>query len=113
MQDRTLLRIALFCGLVGVAALFLTTRRIEVTTRPIEELSLLQDEDVAIRGIVDDVEHRKGLTVLRVGYPAQMTVVLFERIDVQRGERVLVTGTLKEYQGEMEIVGDRLIVESD
>jgi RecJ-like exonuclease len=111
MQDSTLLRIALVCGLVGVLVLFIITRGMEVEVQPIEQLGLTQDKEVAIRGTVADVTQRKSLTILEVGYETSIEVVLFDQPEVEVGDMVIVTGELREYKGEPEIVGNKLVIQ--
>lgn len=109
MEDRILLKVALVCAVVGVTALFFVSRQMEVDAQPIEQIKLVEGE-VAIEGEVRDVFQKGSLTVIDVGYDTSMKVVLFEQVDVRVGDKVGVRGRVKEYNGQLELVGEELRV---
>ncbi len=110
MKDRTLLIIALICSIIGLAVLFIISKQLTVEVQPIEKISLFQDKDVTIQGKVKRIIQKQDTTIVEVGYDTSINVVLFEHVYLKPGDKVTVTGKVEEYNGRLEIVGEKLTV---
>lgn len=114
MNDIKLLRIALVIGIAGIICLFFLTKIIEAQEISIGQITEeMIGKKVLVQGIVETVEEKKS--VLLISIKEQETQ---ERISVaffskdyyipEKGEIIAVTGTVKEYYGSLEIVGERI-----
>ena len=115
MEEKTLLRIALICSLLGLLALYLISGSVEIKEKNIEKITLEnKDEFVKLRGIVSNVADTEKVSIIEILQPQKMTVVLFknenQKINLQQGNEVEVFGKVDEYNGKMEIIADRVRV---
>ncbi|MCK4860251.1 MAG: hypothetical protein KAS87_06820 [Candidatus Omnitrophica bacterium] len=115
MKEKTLLKIALICSLLGLLTLYLTSNNIEIKEKNIEKITLEnKDEFVKLKGIVSNVIDTEKVTIMEITQPQQITVVLFKNenktIPIQQGNEVEIIGKVDEYEGRMEIIADRLRV---
>ena len=115
MQEKTLLKIALICSLLGLLILYLISNDIEIKEKNIEKITIdNKDEFVKLNGIVNNVIDTEKVTLIKILQPQEITVVLFKNenktMPIQQGNEVEVIGKVDEYKGKMEIIADRLRV---
>ena len=115
MKEKTLLKIALICSLVGIAALFLISENIEVTQKGIEKITFDDiEKNVKVKGIVKDLFENEKVMILDVEQPSEITIVLFKRknesIGIGKGNLIEVIGKVDKYEGKLEIIGNRVRV---
>ena len=114
MKEKTLLKIALICSLLGLLILYLISDNIEIKEKNIEKITLEnKDEFVKLRGIVSNVVDTEKVVIMEITQPQEITVVLFkdkETVNIQQGNEVEVIGKVDEYEGSLEIIADRLRV---
>lgn len=114
MKEKTLLKIALICSLLGLLILYLISDTIEIKEKNIEKITLEnKDEFVKLRGIVSNVVDTEKVVIMEITQPQEITVVLFkdkETVNIQQGDEVEVIGKVDEYEGKLEIIADRLRV---
>ena len=115
MEEKTLLKMALICSLLGLLILYLISNNIEINEKNIEKITLEnKDEFVKLRGIVSNVVDTEKVVIMEITQPQQMTVVLFKdenkTIPIYEGNEIEVIGKVDEYEGKMEIIADRLRV---
>jgi len=113
MHDSTLLKFALIGAVVGVALLFLVAERLGVSEQVIYRLDELPEgKEVEVNGVVLRVADRGNVLFMDIAEEKieKVTVVLFKssNVSVQEGDVVRVIGSLEEYQGKTEIIGNRL-----
>ncbi|MFH1769990.1 MAG: hypothetical protein ABH828_00355 [archaeon] len=111
MKDSFLLKIALGCSLVGIVALFFIMRFTELDEFSISELYLLEDgSEVKIVGVVEKVVNSNNVTIISVSQKEIISGVIFEKLEVSEGERVEITGALETYEGEKEVLVEKIAV---
>ncbi len=115
MKEKTLLKIALICSLLGLLVIYLISNNIEIKEKNIEKITLdNKDEFVKLRGIVSRVTDTEKVTIMEITQPQQITVVLFKNenktMPIQQGNEVEIFGKVDEYEGKLEIIADRLRV---
>ena len=115
MQEKTLLKIALICSLLGLLIFYLISNDIEIKEKNIEKITIdNKDEFVKLNGIVNNVIDTEKVTLIKILQPQEITVVLFKNenktMPIQQGNEVEVIGKVDEYKGKMEIIADRLRV---
>ncbi|MCH8329453.1 MAG: hypothetical protein IIB81_03605 [Nanoarchaeota archaeon] len=115
MKEKTLLKVALICSLLGLLVIYLISNNIEIKEKNIEKITLdNKDEFVKLRGIVSRVTDTEKVTIMEITQPQQITVVLFKNenktMPIQQGNEVEIFGKVDEYEGKLEIIADRLRV---
>ena len=115
MKEKTLLKIALVCSLLGLLILYLISSNIEIKEKNIEKITLdNKDEFVKLRGVVSNVVDTEKVVIMEITQPQQITVVMFKdenkAMPVYEGNEIEVIGKVDEYEGKMEIIADRLRV---
>jgi DNA/RNA endonuclease YhcR with UshA esterase domain len=108
MKEKTLLKLALFCVVVGLLGLLYISQKLVPTSIAIQSITAADAEkDVKVSGIVSKVTATDKATILEITEPKTITVVLFDNVvGVQKGDAVDVYGTVEEYNGRMEIIGN-------
>lgn len=111
MEEKSLLRLALICSLVGIIALFFISENIEIKEKNINEINKDNiGEDVKIKGIVSRSTDKGKIILLDVIQPETITVVLFKDSDfnISIGTKVEIIGEIDEFNGKMEIIGNEV-----
>jgi molybdenum cofactor biosynthesis enzyme MoaA len=111
MQDSTLLKIALGTSIIGLAALAIILKITGFEEVNISEAKALEEQaSVKISGIVDRVTSKEGFSIINVRKEETVAVVVFDSINLTKGQRVEIIGEIKEYNGEKELVADSITV---
>ena len=113
MKEKSLLKVALICSLLGLLILYLISGNIEIKEKDIEKITIdNKDEFVKLNGIVNNVIDTEKVTLIKILQPQEITVVLFKNenktMPIRQGNEVEVIGKVDEYEGKMEIIADRL-----
>jgi len=106
-----LLRLALICSLAGILALFFISERMEIKEKNINEINKDNiGEDVRIKGIVSKSSDKGKIILLDIIQPETITIVLFKDSDfnISTGTKVEITGEIDEFNGKMEIIGNKV-----
>ena len=115
MKEKTLLKVALICSLVGIVALYFISEDIEVGQKNIGKITLEDiDKNVKVKGVVKDLFENEKVMLITIEQPQDMTIVLFksknESIGINKGSSIEVIGKVDEYEGELEIIGNKVRV---
>ena len=113
MKEKTLLRIALICSVIGLILLFFISENIsvsEVDLSKIDERDI--GEDVKIIGEVLRVTDIGKVMFLEVGQEKveSVPILLFKDSDIslKKGDYVEIIGEIDDYKGEREIIATRV-----
>jgi len=111
MKDKTLLKTALTCSIIGLIILFFISERIEVDEITIDKLDEMEiGKTVKIKGYIEDVANMEKVAFLKVAQEKTevVSIVLFkeENISLDTGDYVEVIGEVEDYEGKKEIVGN-------
>ena len=111
MEDKTLLKTALTCSIIGLMILFFISGRIEIDEVTIDKLDEVElGKTVKIKGYVKDVTNLEKVAFLKVAQEKTeiVSIVLFkeENISLEPGDYVEVIGEIEDYKGEKEIIGN-------
>lgn len=115
MKEKKLLKIALISSLIGLFILFIFSDNISVSEKAI---SKIEDEDIGssvkIIGTVSRVSNSDKVAFLELSQERidTITVVLFkdQNISLVPGMRVEIVGSIEDYNGEKEIIGNRVMI---
>ena len=111
MNESLLLKIALITAILGLAALALITKITDLKEINIGEAKQADEEaTVKITGVVERVTSKEGFSIINVMKEESIAVVLFDKINLSKGQRVEIIGKTREYKGQNEIVAEKIIV---
>jgi DNA/RNA endonuclease YhcR with UshA esterase domain len=108
MKEKALLKIALVASCIGLLLLFIFSKNIEVNEATIDKIDGMQDEEVRIQGVVERVSNKEKVTFIEITQEVTTTVVVFDNISINKGEKIEVIGKVDEYNGESEILAERI-----
>lgn len=111
MNESLLLKTALITAILGLIAITLIVKLTSLEEMNIGEAKQADEGNVVIiTGTVERVTSKEGFSVISIKKEESIDVVLFDSINLSKGQKVEVTGKTKEYQGSKEIVADKIIV---
>lgn len=111
MKEKTLLKIALITSFFGLVVLFFVSNSISVDERNIGKITLDDlDEHVKVKGTVSGLIDTESVVIMNVLQPEEITVVLFKEgdINLQEGDKIEVIGKVEEYDGKVEVIGQKV-----
>ena len=111
MEEKSLLRLALICSLVGIIVLFFISESMEIKEKNINEINKDNvGEDIKIKGIVSKSTDKGKIILLDIIQPETITIVLFKDSDfnISTGTKVEITGEIDEFNGQLEIIGNEV-----
>jgi RecJ-like exonuclease len=107
-----LLKISLTISILGIFALLLISEYSEIPLQNIKDLNKDQLETkVRVQGDLISIKETPGLYLLKLKQSnALIPVVIFkeEILDLKKNSQIEVTGTLTEYNNELEILADTI-----
>ncbi len=111
MKEKTLFKTALIVSIVGVAVLFFISDFSELGETDIQEITIDDlDKNVKVIGAVTKVIDTDKVIIMDIAQQEELKVVVFKdkNVSLKRGDYIEVLGTVEEYKGELEIIGDRI-----
>jgi len=109
MKEKTLLKIAIISALAGILILYLISDNIEVSKSSIGKIENEDiGSDVKVKGVVKDVFNGEKISIITITQPEEMKIILFENVSVSEGDYIEVIGEIDEYNGELEVIGNRV-----
>ncbi len=109
MKEKTLLRIAIIGALSGVFLLYVISDNIELDESSIEKIKGEEmGNDVKVRGVVKDVFNGEKISIITITQPEEMKVLIMENVSFSEGDYIEVIGEVDEYNGEREVIGNRV-----
>lgn len=115
MKEQTLLRIALICAIIGVVVLFFISDNIEINEKNIDKINKDNvGEDVKLKGTISKISNLEDVVFIELEKPATITVVVFKdngkNLTLYKGDNVEIIGEIDEYNGKLEVIGQRIRV---
>jgi len=109
MKEKTLFKLALVIIILGLIILFFVSEKIEIDEKAISKINKENlDEYVKITGTIDSIFKSEKVTILEVKKPESITVIIFDDINLNKGDKVEIIGVVEEYEGSMEVIGHRV-----
>jgi len=110
MNDKTLLKLAIMCSVIGILGLFVLSETTGTETVKIAEIdSSFVDKTIQVNGLVTEVKLSQDLTILEVeDETGKIKALAFEHLQVSKGSKVNIEGTIQEYENEIEIIIEKL-----
>jgi len=114
MKESSLFKIALTISLIGILILLIIVENTEVKKVEIKDIDSKKEEEIVrIIGIINNVKETPGLYLLGVeDNSGKISVIVFkeEKLNISRGNRVEIEGTVKEYQNKKELIAKRISI---
>lgn len=111
MDESTMLKIAMVVGMLGICSLLIVLKASKIGESTLGEAKLMEEGGSAkITGTIERVSAKDQFTILTLRSEERVSVVAFSSMNLSKGQRIEVTGKIKEYEGENEIVADNVIV---
>ena len=111
MDEKKLLTIALFAALIGIFILYLLSESLDYNENSIEKINQEKLKDMMkVKGTISQATNLDNVSFITIEQPATLTIVLFDNLSVSKGEEIEVIGQSEEYEGEMEIIAQRIRV---
>lgn len=112
MEEKTLLKVSLIIGLVGILVLYFISSEIDLETITWTE-GIEEEENIKIAGVVGRVSEGENVVFLEIlnKRVENVKVVLFKEggIVLSEGDYVEIQGTVEEWEGEKEIIGNKIV----
>jgi DNA/RNA endonuclease YhcR with UshA esterase domain len=111
MDQALLLKTAIVIALLGLAAISIIVKTTGVEEINIGEAKQADEEStVKITGTVERVTSKEGFSIINIRKEESITVVLFDSINLSKGQKVEIVGKTKEYNGKKELVADSIVM---
>lgn len=115
MDESILLRIALVCGVAGVIGLYFVSENTGITEISISKINNENiGSTVVVIGTVQKVADFEKTMIIDVSDEngKLVSVLLFKdgKIKINEGNKIKITGTVEEYKGKMELIGEEVKV---
>jgi hypothetical protein len=107
MKEKTLLKLAIICAVLGTSLLVVLAERIEVKQSNMDDLD--DGDDAKVKGIVRKVSNKGNLTFLEIETVQTVKALAFDEVDIEENSYIEAVGSVQEYEGEKELVIDRII----
>jgi len=110
MEEKTLVKLSLICGFFGLFLLFIAFIFVEAEEVGISGIEAIEEKDVKIRGEVISIKDFDSLTVVEIAEIKSVNVVVFDKrlIEFEVGDKITVSGELRDYKGEKEIIAENI-----
>lgn len=110
MKEATLLKIAMITTITGIFLLFIISEKL-----PIEEIKDIETTDkidVKLKGPVSRISDLEKVAFITITQPKDTTVLVFkkEKLNISEGDYIEVIGRIEEYEGEKEVIANRIRV---
>lgn len=111
MDESLLLKAALVIAVLGLAAITLIIKLSGIQEVNIGEAKQAdEDSTVKITGTVERITSKEGFSIINIRKEESIAVVLFDSINLSKGQKVEVIGKTKDYNGGKELVAEKIVV---
>jgi len=107
-MQKWLFFIAFLVSLAGIFVLWIISENINFD-KNIADINSL-DELVKVKGRIVKISNVGNTTFLEIEQPSRIKVVIFDKVELIQNENIEIIGRTEEYQGEMEIIAQRIRV---
>jgi DNA/RNA endonuclease YhcR with UshA esterase domain len=104
VKEKTLLKLALSCGLIGLVLLYVIGEHTQLAETSIFELKHADSGKFRVQGTIEKITEAKGVTIVTISKQETLDIIFFKKVDFDEGNILDVTGELTNYNGEKEIV---------
>ncbi|MBU0758565.1 MAG: hypothetical protein KKF44_10945 [Nanoarchaeota archaeon] len=112
MNEKMLLRISVLFAVIGISALFIISKSIEINNTTIEKIygEKIGDE-VEITGKAIQIIRNEKFTVIKMAQESEIEVIAYDNIaEIREGDALSVKGRIDEYNEKRQIVADKITI---
>ena len=102
MEENLLIKISLFCIVLGLPVLYLLSSSVE------KREHILTEDNIQFKGEIIEVTNKEDTTFLQIVPETPFPVIIFDKTNFQKGQRVEIEGKIDYYKGNLEIIADRI-----
>jgi hypothetical protein len=111
MKEKTLLKIAVIGSLVGIFLLYLISENIKIDQTSVSNIEQENiGTDILLKAQVSDVYNQEGFSIITVIQPKEVQIIAYDNVSLKIGQEIEVIGEIDEYEGEKQIVANRIRV---
>ncbi len=112
MREKTLLKVAIACSVLGLIVLFLVSSNIDIQEYKPSELSKEIGKDVKLKGTVVQVQNKGSFIAIQLKNEYTTQIVLFTKDNstIIKGDNVEIFGKVQEYNNNPEIIASKVRV---
>ena len=107
-MQKWLFFIAFLVSLAGIFILWTISENIDFEKNIAEINRERLDELVKVRGRIVKISNVGNTTFLEIEQPNRINVVVFDNVELIENENIEIIGRTEEYNGEMEIIAQRI-----
>ncbi len=107
MKEKTLLKLAITSSLTGILFLAIISSMLKIPDKSYSEFEV--DDFVSFDGKVKKVTSRGNVTIISIEKIELVDVVVFENLKLSEGISVKVEGTVDEYKGDKQVLGEKIV----
>ena len=69
-----------------------------------------EDATVRITGKVQRITNKEDFAIINLVREEEIPVIIFENINVSKGQTIEITGKTQEYKGEQEVIAEKIVI---
>lgn len=109
MKEKTLLKIALLCGILGICVLFFISKSISIDEIAINKIDRVLDETVVVSGSVIGINDGSGVSYLKIQKDEVLSVTLFGDVrEFKVGDYVQIRGKISKGKKGVDFIGEEV-----
>ncbi|MBN2051935.1 hypothetical protein JW756_00350 [Candidatus Woesearchaeota archaeon] len=111
MNESLLLKAALITAIIGLAAIIIIIKLSGISEMNIGEAKQQEEgELVKVTGTITRITAKEGFSIINIRKEEEISIVLFDSINLSKGQKVEVTGKTQEYEGKKELIAEKIVV---
>jgi DNA/RNA endonuclease YhcR with UshA esterase domain len=111
MNESLLLKAAMITAILGLIAIALIAELTDIKEMSLGDAKQIDEGAmVKVTGTIERVSSKEGFSIITIAKEESMTIVFFDSINLTKGQSIEVTGKTREYEGENELVAEKIEV---
>ncbi|MFC1753880.1 hypothetical protein ACFL96_10915 [Thermoproteota archaeon] len=109
MKEKSLLKIALMCGLIGITILFFASGFIK--NKEVTDITVIpEDSAVLMKGNIQRITRTNTTTFLTLKTTTYTDIVMFKtnNVPIQKGDLIEIRGKTDKNQDKMQLIADEI-----
>jgi lysyl-tRNA synthetase class II len=109
MKERTLLKIALVCGIAGITVLFFASMMIDETDTGNPELEP-EGSSISFVGTLESIRNSSSTTFITIKKTTTTPIVMFKanNIPLRKGDLIEIRGKTEKNDGKVQLIADEV-----
>ena len=108
MKEKTLLKISIILGVLGVFVLFILSQTLEMPISSIKDASELSAGKVRFKGRLERVQREEKFMLLQISEPRTIEVIFFGVANFSENSTLEITGSISSFRGSKRIISEKV-----